>query len=60
MTVSEGIIRIFQPLRGGGGGLRDGKFYCDSISGLNPEKKTFPLFGKARIRMKGKMNITKN
>lgn len=59
MTVSEGIIRIFQPLRGGGG--RDEKFYCDSITGLNPEKKkTFPLFGKVRIRMKGKMNITKN
>ena len=56
----RGSLEYFSPWGEGGGGLRDGKFYCDSISGLNPEKKTFPLFGKARIRMEGKMNITKN
>ena len=56
----RGSLEYFSPWGEGGG--RDGKFYCDSITSLNPEKKKkkFPLFGKARIRMKGKMNMTKN
>ena len=34
----RGSLEYFSPWGEGGGG-RDEKFYCDSITGLNPEKK---------------------
>ena len=56
----RGSLEYFSPWGEGGGGWGTESFIVIPYPVLTQKKKTFPLFGKARIRMKGKMNITKN
>ena len=55
----RGSLEYFSPWGEEGGEGRKVLLWFHNRS-LPRKKKTFPLFGKARIRMKGKMNITKN